>query len=133
MVLATLFIDLCTGNFLIPKDVKTINFYESNPTNTITKLQVVPDIDIFEGVRVVKYEDGPEYVLKTTHVGEREGIRDVFSVERVDFTDTETTIYCEAFIRNAHSYPGHISSDYKLTLANGRVLEPIRYEGVPVD
>ncbi len=117
----------------IPKDVKTVNFYESNPTNTITKLQVVPDIDIFEGVRVVKYEDGPEYVLKTTHVGEDPGIRDVFSVERVDFTDTETTIYCEAFIRNAHSYPGHISSDYKLTLANGRVLEPIRYEGVPVD
>lgn len=117
----------------IPKDVKTINFYESNPSNTITKLQVVPDIDIFEGVRVVKYEDGPEYVLKTTHVGEREGIRDVFSVERVDFTDTETTIYCSAYIRNAHSYPGHISSDYKLTLANGRVLEPIRYEGVPVD
>lgn len=117
----------------IPKDVKTINFYESNPTNTITKLQVVPDIDIFEGVRVVKYQQGPEYVLKTTHVGEDPGIRDVFSVERVDFTDTETTIYCEAFIRNAHSYPGHISSDYKLTLANGRVLEPIRYEGVPVD
>ncbi len=117
----------------IPKDVKTINFYESNPSNTITKLQVVPDIDIFEGVRVVKYEDGPEYVLKTTHVGEREGIRDVFSVERVDFTETETTIYCEAVIRNAHSYPGHISSDYKLTFANGRVLEPIRYEGVPVD
>lgn len=117
----------------IPKDVKTINFYESNPTNTITKLQVVPDIDIFEGVRVVKYQQGPEYVLKTTHVGEDSGIRDVFSVERVDFTDTETTIYCSAYIRNAHSYPGHISSDYKLTLANGRVLEPIRYEGVPVD
>ena len=117
----------------IPKDVKTINFYESNPTNTITKLQVVPDIDIFEGVRVVKYQPGPEYVLQTTHVGEDPGIRDVFSVERVDFTDTETTIYCSAYIRNAHSYPGHISSDYKLTLANGRVLEPIRYEGVPVD
>ncbi len=117
----------------IPKNVKTINFYESNPTKTITKLQVVPDIDIFEGVRVVEYEQGPEYVLKTTHVGEREGVRDVVSVERVDFTDSETTIYCSAYIRNAHSYPGHISSDFKLTLAGGRVLEPIRYEGVPVD
>ena len=117
----------------IPKNVKTINFYESNPTNTITKLQVVPDIDIFEGVRVVEYDQGPEYVLKTTHVGEREGVRDVVSVERVDFTDSETTIYCSAYIRNAHSYPGHISSDFKLALAGGRALEPIRYEGVPVD
>lgn len=118
----------------IPENVQTINFYESNPTNTITKLQVVPGIDIFEGVRIVKFqEDEISYVLQTTHVNEDPGIRDVVSVKRVDFTDKETTIYCGAMIRNAHSYPGHISSDFKLRLGSGRVLEPIRYEGVPVD
>lgn len=119
----------------IPEDVQTINFYENNPTNTITKLQVVPGIDIFEGVRVVKYpEDAIRYILHTTHVGDEPGVLDVATVKRVDFTNKETTVYCGAFIRNAHSYPGHISSDFKLTLGpGGRVLEPIRYEGVPVD
>lgn len=118
----------------IPDNVQTVNFYENNPTNTIIKLQVVPDIDIFEGVRIVKYpENYNSYVLQTTHVNEDPGIRDVLSVERVDFTDNETTVYCQAYVRNAHSYPGHISSDFKLTLAGGRVLEPVRYEGVPTD
>lgn len=118
----------------IPDNVQTVNFYENNPTNTIIKLQVVPDIDIFEGVRIVKYpENFNNYVLQTTHVNEDPGIRDVLSVERVDFTDNETTVYCQAFVRNAHSYPGHISSDFKLTLAGGRVLEPVRYDGVPTD
>lgn len=118
----------------IPDNVQTVNFYENNPTNTIIKLQVVPDIDIFEGVRIVKYpENYNSYVLQTTHVNEDPGIVDVLSVDRVDFTDNETTIYCQAYVRNAHSYPGHISSDFKLTLAGGRVLEPVRYDGVPTD
>ena len=37
------------------------------------------------------------------------------------------------YIRANHSFPGHIGNDYKLTLANGKVLDAIRIEGLPVN
>ena len=115
----------------LPKDVKTINFREKTLNYSIKKIQVTEDISMFNSVRSLEVQ-GYAY-LKTTHLDPSDDVRDEFFVERVDFDENETTVYCAMYIRAAHSFPGHIGNDYKLTLASGKVLDAIRIEGLPVN
>ena len=69
--------------------------------------------------------------LQTTHINQ--DVKDEFHVERVDFDENETTVYCSVLIRADPSFPGHVGNDYKITLKDGTVLNAIRIEGVPVN
>ncbi|MBO6078336.1 MAG: M56 family metallopeptidase [Bacteroidaceae bacterium] len=113
----------------LPKDVKTINFREKTLNINIKKIQVTEDVSMFENVRSIEV-NGHTY-LKTTHLND--DVKDEFAADRVDFGENETTVYCLMYIRANHSFPGHIGNDYKLTLANGKVLDAIRIEGLPVN
>ncbi len=113
----------------LPKDVKTINFREKTLNYSMKKIQVTEDESMFANIRSIDVQ-GHTY-LKTTHLND--DVKDEFFVERVDFDDNETTVYCAMYIRASHSFPGHIGNDYKLTLANGKVLDAIRIEGLPVN
>ena len=115
----------------LPKDVKTINFREKTLNYSMKKIQVTEDISMFNNVRSLDVQ-GYAY-LKTTHLDPSDDVRDEFFVDRVDFDENETTVYCAMYIRAAHSFPGHIGNDYKLTLASGKVLDAIRIEGLPVN
>ena len=115
----------------LPKDVKTINFREKTLNYSMKKIQVTEDTSMFNSVRSLEVQ-GYAY-LKTTHLDPSDDVRDEFFVERVDFDENETTVYCAMYIRAAHSFPGHIGNDYKLTLASGKVLDAIRIEGLPVN
>jgi len=113
----------------IPKDVKTINFREKTLSTSMKKIQVTEDVSMFDNLR--SYRISNRTFLKTTHVND--DVKDEFVVERVDFDENETTVYCYMYIRAAHSFPGHIGNDYKLTLGDGTVLDAIRIEGLPVN
>ena len=115
----------------LPKDVKTINFREKTLNYSIKKIQVTEDTSMFNSVRSLEVQ-GYAY-LKTTHLDPSDDVRDEFFVDRVDFDENETTVYCAMYIRAAHSFPGHIGNDYKLTLASGKILDAIRIEGLPVN
>ena len=113
----------------LPKDVKTINFREKTLNINMKKIQVTEDVSMFDNVRSIEV-NGHTY-LKTTHLND--DVKDEFAADRVDFGENETTVYCLMYIRANHSFPGHIGNDYKLTLANGKVLDAIRIEGLPVN
>ena len=113
----------------LPKDVKTINFREKTLNINMKKIQVTEDVSMFDNVRSIEVQ-GHTY-LKTTHLND--DVKDEFAADRVDFGEDETTVYCLMYIRANHSFPGHIGNDYKLTLANGKVLDAIRIEGLPVN
>ena len=113
----------------LPKDVKTVNFRNKALNNPIKKIQVTADASPFEKVRSLDI-DARTY-LQTTHVNH--DLKDEFMVERVDFSEKETTVYCSVLIRADPSFPGHIGSDFRLALKDGPVLNAIRIEGVPVN
>lgn len=114
----------------LPKDVKTINFREKTLNINMKTIQVTEDVSMFKSLRSLTMQS--RTFLKTTHIND-ENVKDEFGVERVDFDENETTVYCFMYIRAAHSFPGHIGNDYKLTLADGTVLDAIRIEGLPVN
>ena len=113
----------------LSKDVKTVNFREKTLNYSMKKIQVTEDVSMFTNIRSLDVQG--RTVLKTTHLND--DVKDEFYVERVDFDENETTVYCAMYIRASHSFPGHIGNDYKLTLANGKVLDAIRIEGLPVN
>lgn len=114
----------------VPKGTNTINLYDDNPSHTRKHIQITDDTSIFDNVktnRIYAYT-----LLKTTHVNDN-SVKDEFYVDRIDFTEKETTIYCYMYIRANHSFPGHVGNNFSLTLNDGEVLKPLRIEGVPVD
>ena len=117
----------------VPENAKMLNLYAGNDPNYFFKqLQITGDDDIFDKVRTIRYHQyGLRYLLQTTHVNDDQ--KDEFNIERVDFTDSETTVYCNMYVRAAHSFPGYVSSDFKVTFADGREIKPLRIEGVPLD
>ena len=113
----------------IPQDVKTIDFYDCSPTNTKKMIQVTEDDTFMDNVRSINL--GVSENLKTTHVND--DVKDYFRAERVDFFDDKTVVNCLMHTHAAHSFPGHVGSDFTLTLGNGKVIKAIGIEGVPAD
>jgi len=117
----------------VPASAKTVNVYGGNSDTFIRKLQITEDDLIFDGVTTYEYiGNGLNYTLQTTHVNDNNA-KDEFFVRRVDFTDKETTVYCSLLVRAPHSYPGYVSSDFRLQLGDGKTIRPLRIEGVPLD
>lgn len=114
----------------LPADVDVVDLYNNDVNATIIKgIQVSDDLTYFDHIRTIRVLSG-DY-LKTTHINEEQ--KDLVMIERIDMSDYETTIYLTMKIREAHSFKGHVGSDFTLTLADGTVVRPIRIEGVPVD
>jgi hypothetical protein len=59
--------------------------------------------------------------------------KDLVTIERIDITDNETTVYLNMRIRQPHTFKGYVGSNFVLTLHDGKQVKPLRYEGVPVD
>lgn len=113
----------------IPKDVKTIDFYDCSPTNTKKMIQVTQDDSFMNDVRTI--ELGVSENLKTTHVND--DVKDYFRADRVDFFEDKTVVNCLMHTHAAHSVPGHVSNDFTLTLGNGKVIKAKGIEGIPAD
>lgn len=113
----------------IPKDVKTIDFYDCSPTNTKKMIQVTEDDSFMSDVRSIDL--GVSENLKTTHVND--DVKDYFRADRVDFFKDKTVINCLMHTHAAHSVPGHVSNDFTLTLGNGKVIKAKGIEGIPAD
>lgn len=113
----------------IPKDVKTIDFYDCSPTNTKKMIQVTEDDSFMSDVRSIDL--GVSENLKTTHVND--DVKDYFRADRVDFFKDKTIINCLMHTHAAHSVPGHVSNDFTLTLGNGKVIKAKGIEGIPAD
>ena len=114
----------------IPDDVKVVDIFNKDVNATVIKgLQVSDDLSYYENTRTIKLLCGT--ALQTTHVNE-EG-KDLVTIERIDITDNETTIYLNMRIRQPHSFKGYVGSNFVLTLHDGKQIKPLRYEGVPVD
>ena len=113
----------------IPKDVKTIDFYDCSPTNTKKMIQVAEDDSFMSDVRSIKLD--VQENLKTTHIND--DVKDYFRADRVDFFEDKTVVNCLMHTHAAHSVPGHVGSDFTLTLGNGKVVKALGIEGVPAD
>ena len=113
----------------IPKDVKTVDFYDCNPSNTKRMIQVTEDDTFMSDVRIKRI--GVSENLKTTHLNDDN--KDYLRVDRADFFDKETILNCIMHIRAAHSFPGYVSNDFTLTLGDGKVIKALRIDGVPVE
>ena len=113
----------------IPKDVKTIDFYDCSPTNTKKMIQVTEDDSFMSDVRSIKLD--VQENLKTTHIND--DVKDYFRADRVDFFEDKTVVNCLMHTHAAHSVPGHVGSDFTLTLGNGKVVKAFGIEGVPAD
>ncbi len=115
----------------IPEGTTTVDLIDSK-TNTlrIKGLQVSEDASIFENIKTKKLSVRDR--LKTTHTND-DNMADFIVISRADFTNLETILYVDMQIFQPHSFLGHVSSDFTLTLDNGKVLSPIRVEGVPLD
>ena len=113
----------------IPKDVKTIDFYDCSPTNTKKMIQVTEDDSFMNDVRSIDL--GVSENLKTTHVND--DVKDYFRADRVDFFKDKTVVNCLMHTHAAHSVPGHVSNDFTLTLGNGKVIKAKGIEGIPAD
>ena len=116
----------------IPKDVKTIDFYDCNPTNTKRMIQVTEDDKFMTDVRSVRVYTREN--LKTTHINDNdENHKDYLLVDRADFFKEKTVLNCIMHIRAAHSFPGYVGNDFSLTLGDGKEIKALRIEGVPVE
>ena len=113
----------------IPKDVKTIDFYDCSPTNTKKMIQVTEDDSFMNDVRSIDLLVSEN--LKTTHIND--DVKDYFRADRVDFFKDKTVINCLVHTHAAHSVPGHVSNDFTLTLGNGKVIKAKGIEGIPAD
>ena len=114
----------------IPDDVKVVDIFNKDVNATVIKgLQVSDDLSYYENTRTIKLLCGT--ALQTTHVNE-EG-KDLVTIERIDITDNETTVYLNMRIRQPHTFKGYVGSNFVLTLHDGKQVKPLRYEGVPVD
>ena len=113
----------------IPKDVKTIDFYDCSPTNTKKMIQVTEDDSFMNDVRSIDL--GVSENLKTTHVND--DVKDYFRADRVDFFKDKTVVNCLMHTHAAHSVPGHVGNDFTLTLGNGKVIKAKGIEGIPAD
>ena len=113
----------------IPKDVKTIDFYDCSPTNTKKMIQVTEDDSFMDDVHSIRLS--AQENLKTTHIND--DVKDYFRADRVDFFKDKTVVNCLMHTHAAHSFPGHVGSDFTLTLGNGKVVKAIGIEGVPAD
>ena len=77
----------------IPKDVKTIDFYDCNPTNTQRMIQVTEDDSFMNDVRSVRVYTREN--LKTTHINDNdENHKDYLLVDRADFFKDKTVLNC---------------------------------------
>lgn len=116
----------------IPKDVKTIDFYDCNPTNTKRMIQVTEDDKFMTDVHSIRVYTREN--LKTTHINDNnEDHKDYLLVDRADFFKDKTVLNCIMHIRAAHSFPGYVGNDFSLTLGDGKEIKALRIEGVPVE
>lgn len=114
----------------VPDDVKIVDLYDRDVNATVIKgIQVSDDISYFEDIRTIRVLSLAQ--LKTTHVNESQ--KDEVLIERIDLTDSETTVYLTMRMREPRSFKGHVGSDFVLTLHDGTQLRPVRIDGVPAD
>mgnify|MGYP003293556446 FL=1 len=113
----------------IPADVASVDIYDSNDNSLVIKgLEVSgkyrniekPIASLVSGTYIFNF------------IGEHD-MTDVVTIDRAEFSSTETILYMNMSIMEPHSFKGHVGSDFTLTFPNGKKLEAIRYEGVKTD
>ena len=114
----------------VPADVKTVDIYNKDINATIIKgLQVSDEITYYDNIKTVHVYSWAD--LTTTHGNESQ--KDNVTIDRIDLSDSETTIYLDMKIREPRSFMGYVGSDFVLTLHDGTKIKAIRYDGVPTD
>lgn len=113
----------------IPADVASVDIYDSNDNSLVIKgLEVSgkyrniekPIASLVSGTYIFNF------------IGEHD-MTDVVTIDRAEFSSTETILYMNMSIMEPHSFKGHVGSDFTLTFPDGKKLEAIRYEGVKTD
>lgn len=113
----------------IPADVASVDIYDSNDNSLVIKgLEVSgkyrniekPIASLVSGTYIFNF------------IGEHD-MTDVVTIDRAEFSSTETILYMKMSIMEPHSFKGHVGSDFTLTFPDGKKLEAIRYEGVKTD
>ena len=113
----------------IPADVAMVDIYDSTDNSLVIKgLEVSSEYKNIE--QPISSLVAGQYTFKFK--GEHDML-DVLSIERAEFSSTETTLYMQMAIMEPHSFKGHVGSDFTLTFPNGKELKAIRYEGVETD
>lgn len=113
----------------IPADVAMVDIYDSSDNSLVIKgLEVSSEYKNIE--QPISSLVVGHYIFKFE--GEHDML-DVLSIERAEFSSTETTLYMQMSIMEPHSFKGHVGSDFTLTFPNGKELKAIRYEGVETD
>ena len=113
----------------IPADVAMVDIYDSTDNSLVIKgLEVSSEYKNIE--QPISSLVAGQYIFKFK--GEHDML-DVLSIERAEFSSTETTLYMQMAIMEPHSFKGHVGSDFTLTFPNGKELKAIRYEGVETD
>ena len=114
----------------LPEGTLTVDMYDTETQSLVMKgLQVSEGVRVGEGISSRKYSD---YVQGLYFNPDSTDSNSVL-LERIDFSDKETVLYMSMIINRPRSFPGHIGSDFTLTLANGNVLRPVSINSVPVD
>lgn len=114
----------------VPDNVKVVDLYNKDVNATVIKgLQVSDDLSYYDSFRTIPMMNVVR--LKTTHVNEND--MDLVTIDRIDMSESETTVYLTMKIHEPRSFMGHVGSDFELTLYDGTKVKPIRYDGVPVD
>ena len=114
----------------LPEGTLTVDMYDTETQSLVMKgLQVSDGVRVGEGISSRKYSD---YVQGLYFNPDSTDSNSVL-LERIDFSDKETVLYMSMIINRPRSFPGHIGSDFTLTMANGNVLRPVSINSVPVD
>ena len=114
----------------IPDDVNAVDLYNKDVNATIIKgIQVSDDLSYLENNRKIRILS--INYLKTTHINEDQ--KDYVTIDRIDMSENETTVYLTMSINEPHSFMGYVGSDFVLKLHDGTEVKPLRYEGVPTD
>ena len=111
----------------VPADVKTMDLVEGGRA-IIQGLKISDDDNRFDNVEIVS--TGLNYT--PVQIEGAAGPNQV-STSRIEFYPGVTKVYFEALIRATFGFPGHVNSDFTLTLADGSTVKIQGSEGYPLD
>lgn len=115
----------------LPEDVGTVDLRDADSHSLLIKnLQVSPNAAAERNFTSRPFY-GVRQILEKNQIHTDQA--DVISVRQGDFSDKETVFYLEMAIMEPQSFLGYVGSDFKLTLADGHILNAVRVDGVPTD
>lgn len=117
----------------LPEDAWIVDVCDDDGSYIIKNMQVTNALPDNFYDRFITLKLNSVYELKTLPKDVPDGGGDNITVYQIDFTNTETTVYCKMFLAQPHSFPGFVGNDFKMTLADGTEYSPLYFEGVPVN